>query len=127
MPRSTRRSGACGEARGMADGVGFLDFGKEIVVDLFAGGGGASTGIARAYREPDVAVNHNAVAIAVHRANHPDTEHHQADVFEVDPLTATRGRPVGLLWASPDCHLETKASLILPNGCLCPRGVRVAD
>lgn len=93
----------------MADGVGFLDFGKEIVVDLFAGGGGASTGIARAYREPDVAVNHNAVAIAVHRANHPDTEHHQADVFEVDPLTATRGRPVGLLWASPDCRHHSKA------------------
>ena len=93
----------------MADGNGFLDFGKEIVVDLFAGGGGASTGIARAYREPDVAVNHNEIAIAVHRANHPHTEHHQADVFEVDPLTATRGRPVGLLWASPDCRHHSKA------------------
>ncbi len=93
----------------MADGNGCLDFGKEIVVDLFAGGGGASTGIARAYREPDVAVNHNEIAIAVHRANHPDTEHHQADVFEVDPITATRGRPVGLLWASPDCRHHSKA------------------
>jgi DNA (cytosine-5)-methyltransferase 1 len=93
----------------MADGNGFLDFGEEIVVDLFAGGGGASTGIARAYREPDVAVNHNEIAIAVHRANHPVTEHHQADVFEVDPITATRGRPVGLLWASPDCRHHSKA------------------
>jgi DNA (cytosine-5)-methyltransferase 1 len=94
----------------MADGSSaFLPFDQELVVDLFAGGGGASTGIARAYREPDVAVNHDAIAIAVHRANHPNTEHHQADVFEVDPLTATRGRPVGLLWASPDCRHHSKA------------------
>jgi len=48
-----------------------LPFQKELVVDLFVGGGGASTGIARAYREPDVAVNHNPIALAVHRANHP--------------------------------------------------------
>jgi len=93
----------------MADGTAFLNFDQELVVDLFAGGGGASTGIARAYREPDVAVNHNAIAIAVHRANHPHTEHYQADVFEVDPLAATRGRPVGLLWASPDCRHHSKA------------------
>lgn len=95
----------------MADGSHSLSlpFEQELVVDLFAGGGGASTGIARAYREPDVAVNHNAIAIAVHRANHPNTEHHTADVFEVDPLTATRGRPVGLLWASPDCRHHSKA------------------
>src|SRR3546814_5815102 len=95
--------------RTMADGSLSLPFDRELVVDLFAGGGGASTGIARAYREPDVAVNHDAIAIAVHRANHPDTEHHQADVFEVDPITATRGRPVGLLWASPDCRHHSKA------------------
>lgn len=95
----------------MADGAhsGLLDFGQELVVDLFAGGGGASLGIARAYREPDVAVNHDAIAIAVHRANHPNTEHFQADVFDVDPLLATRGRPVGLLWASPDCRHHSKA------------------
>lgn len=95
----------------MADGnhSGNLDFGQEIVVDLFAGGGGASTGIASAYREPDVAVNHNEIAIAVHRANHPDTQHHQADVFEVDPIVATGGHPVGLLWASPDCRHHSKA------------------
>lgn len=94
----------------MADGTsGFLDFGQELVVDLFAGGGGASTGIARAYREPDVAVNHDAIAIAVHRANHPNTLHFQSDVFEVDPLVATGGRPVGLLWLSPDCRHHSKA------------------
>lgn len=95
----------------MPDGShsGALDFGPELVVDLFAGGGGASTGIARAYREPDVAVNHDAIAVAVHRANHPNTEHFQADVFEVDPLVATRGRPVAILWASPDCRHHSKA------------------
>lgn len=95
----------------MPDGSrsGSFDFGQELVVDLFAGGGGASTGIARAYREPDVAVNHDAIAIAVHRANHPNTEHFQADVFEVDPLVATKERQVGLLWASPDCRHHSKA------------------
>lgn len=100
----------------MADGTSHaLPFDQELVVDLFAGGGGASTGIARAYREPDVAVNHDAIAIAVHRANHPNTEHHQADVFEVDPIAATRGRPVGLLWASPDCRHHSKAKGTAPR------------
>lgn len=94
----------------MADGSLFLDFGQELVVDLFAGGGGASMGIARAYREPDVAVNHNEIAVAVHRANHPATKHFQCDVFEVDPLMATGGRPVGVLWASPDCRHHSKAA-----------------
>ena len=86
-----------------------LPFEKELVVDLFAGGGGASTGIARAYREPDVAVNHNPIALAVHRANHPQTTHYVADVFEVDPVHATGGQPVGILWASPDCRHHSKA------------------
>jgi len=86
-----------------------LPFEKEMVVDLFAGGGGASTGIARAYREPDVAVNHNPIALAVHRANHPQTAHYVADVFEVDPVRATGGQPVGILWASPDCRHHSKA------------------
>lgn len=94
----------------MPDGTSHaIPFDQELVVDLFAGGGGASTGIAAAYREPDVAVNHNAIAVAVHRANHPNTKHYQEDVFEVDPLTATQGRPVGLLWASPDCRHHSKA------------------
>lgn len=86
-----------------------LDFGRELVVDLFAGGGGASLGIGRAYREPDIAVNHNPIAIGVHRANHPHTEHFTCDVFEIDPVSATGGRPVGILWASPDCRHHSKA------------------
>lgn len=94
----------------MADGTGALDFGQELVVDLFAGGGGASLGIEQAFgRSPDVAVNHSADAIAMHQANHPNTTHMQCDVFEVDPLTATGGRQVGLLWASPDCKHFSKA------------------
>jgi DNA (cytosine-5)-methyltransferase 1 len=86
-----------------------LPFEQELIVDLFAGGGGASKGIAKAWREPDVAVNHNEIALAVHRANHPTTAHYVADVFEVDPLMATRGLPVALLWASPDCKHFSKA------------------
>lgn len=95
----------------MADGGSQLSLpiAKELVVDLFAGGGGASLGIERAYRSPDVAVNHNPIAIAVHQANHPDTLHYSCDVFEVDPLEATQGRPVGVLWASPDCRHHSKA------------------
>ena len=94
----------------MADGSSrSIDFGHELVVDLFAGGGGASLGIARAYRHPDVAVNHNPIAIAVHQANHPDTLHYTCDVFEVDPVQATQGRPVAVLWASPDCRHHSKA------------------
>lgn len=97
-----------------------LPFQQELVVDLFAGGGGASTGIARAYREPDVAVNHNPIALAVHRANHPNTAHYVADVFEVDPVMATGGQPVGILWASPDCRHHSKAKGGAPRD----RGVR---
>jgi len=94
----------------MADGSSFpLPFERELVVDLFAGAGGASTGIAGAYREPDIAVNHNAIAVAVHRANHPNTQHFIEDVFDVDPIKVTRGRPVAVLWASPDCRHHSKA------------------
>lgn len=85
-------------------------FGPELIVDLFAGGGGASLGIEQAFgRAVDIAVNHSADAIAMHAANHPQTAHLQCDVFEVDPLEATGGRPVGLLWASPDCKHFSKA------------------
>lgn len=94
----------------MADGSQLpLPIRHELVVDLFAGGGGASTGLAWAYREPDVAINHDPVAIAVHRANHPSTAHYCTDVFEVDPVQATGGQPVGVLWASPDCKHFSKA------------------
>lgn len=92
-----------------------LPFEQELVVDLFAGGRGASTGIARDYREPDVAVNHNPIALAVHRANHPQTAHYVADVFEVDPVNAKRGQPVGILWASPDCRHHSKAKGAAPR------------
>jgi len=78
-----------------------LPFQKELVVDLLAGGGGAITGIARAYRQPDVAVNHNPIALAVHRANHPKTAHYVADVFEVDPVLATGGHPLGFARLPP--------------------------
>jgi len=76
----------------------------ELIVDLFAGGGGASTGIEAALGRPvDRAVNHDPVAIAVHLANHPGTIHYVKDVFEAKPSDVTGGQPVGLLWASPDC------------------------
>ncbi len=85
-------------------------FAPELIVDLFAGGGGASLGIEQAFGRPvDVAVNHDATAVAVHTANHPHTRHYTADVFEVDPIDATGGQPVGLLWASPDCKHFSKA------------------
>lgn len=83
---------------------------SELVIDLFAGGGGASTGIEQAIGRPvDVAINHDREAVAMHEANHPQTRHYVSDVFEVDPLTVTQGRPVGLLWASPDCTYHSKA------------------
>lgn len=83
---------------------------RELVVDLFAGGGGASTGIEQAIgRHVDVAVNHDTEAVSLHTANHPQTRHYCSDVFEVDPITVTDGQPVGLLWASPDCKHFSKA------------------
>ena len=73
-----------------------------IVVDLFAGGDGASIGIERALGRPvTVGVNHSPEAIVMHEANHP--------------LAATRGRPVALLWASPDCKHFSKAKGVAPN------------
>jgi DNA (cytosine-5)-methyltransferase 1 len=81
-----------------------------IVVDLFAGGGGASTGIEAALGRPiDVAINHSPAAVAVHHANHPQTAHHCQDVWEADPRTVCAGRPVALLWASPDCTHFSRA------------------
>jgi len=92
-----------------------------LLVDLFAGGGGASLGIERATGRPvDVAVNHWREALAVHEANHPHTRHLHCDVWEVDPLEATGGRPVRLLWASPDCPYHSKARGGKPDAI--PRG-----
>lgn len=83
---------------------------NEAIVDNFAGGGGASTGIELALGRPvDVAINHDPIALALHEANHPQTEHFREDVFKVDPVKATRGRPVGLAWFSPDCKHFSKA------------------
>lgn len=83
---------------------------NEIVVDNFAGGGGASTGIEIAMgRSVDIAINHDPAAIAMHRANHPTTEHYTEDVWKVDPVTACAGRPVALAWFSPDCKHHSKA------------------
>lgn len=82
----------------------------EIIVDNFAGGGGASLGIEMALgRGPDVAVNHNPEALAMHAANHPHTQHFCESVWDVNPLEATWGRPVGLAWFSPDCTHFSKA------------------
>lgn len=87
-----------------------LDFTGEIIVDLFAGGGGASTGIEQALNRPvDVAINHDADAVSMHMANHPHARHYLSDVYEVCPLAATEGRPVGLLHASPDCTHHSQA------------------
>ena len=83
---------------------------SELIIDSFAGGGGASLGIEWACgRSPDVAVNHNPHAIAMHTANHPTTRHYKEDVFRVNPREVTRGRPVGLLWLSPDCKHFSRA------------------
>lgn len=82
----------------------------EIIVDSFAGGGGASTGIELALgRIVNVAINHDPAAIRMHEANHPYTEHYQASVWDVDPETVCRGRPVALAWFSPDCKHFSKA------------------
>lgn len=83
---------------------------RELIVDSFAGGGGASEGIELALgRSPDIAINHDREALAMHYANHPDTLHLPHNVWKVDPVEVTKGRPVGLLWASPDCKHFSKA------------------
>lgn len=83
---------------------------REIIVDNFAGGGGASTGIEMAIgRSVDIAINHDENAVAMHTTNHPDTLHYCESVFDVDPIVATAGRPVGLAWFSPDCRHFSKA------------------
>lgn len=82
----------------------------EIIVDNFAGGGGASTGIEIATgRLVALAVNHDPAAILMHRTNHPYTEHFQVSVWDIDPKAVCRGRPVGLAWFSPDCKHFSKA------------------
>lgn len=83
---------------------------NELIIDNFAGGGGASVGIELATGRPvDIAVNHDADAIAMHSVNHPYTIHYKEDVFAIDPLTVTGGRPVGIAWFSPDCKHFSRA------------------
>lgn len=81
-----------------------------LVVDSFAGGGGASLGLERALGRPvDLAINHDAEALAMHAANHPRTRHLREDVWRVDPVQACAGRPVEVLWGSPDCKHFSRA------------------
>lgn len=83
---------------------------REIIVDNFAGGGGASTGIEMAIgRSVDIAINHDENAVAMHSTNHPDTLHYCENVYDVKPKIATAGRPVALAWFSPDCRHFSKA------------------
>lgn len=83
---------------------------REIIVDNFAGGGGASTGIEMATgRSVDIAINHDENAIRMHKMNHPSTKHYCESVWDVDPIEACSGRPVALAWFSPDCKHFSKA------------------
>ena len=81
----------------------------EITVDFFAGGGGASTGLSKALgKDPDYAINHDAQAIAMHKANHPNTKHFTTDVFEINPSSIAKGKKIKA-WFSPDCTHHSKA------------------
>lgn len=83
---------------------------REIVVDCFAGGGGASVGLERAIGHTvDVAINHDKSAIAMHMANHPETKHYCENLWDIDPVDVCEGRPVGAVWFSPDCTHFSKA------------------
>ncbi len=83
---------------------------RELIIDNFAGGGGASTGIELALGQPvDIAINHDGDAIAMHKVNHPYTKHYQEDVFAIEPEQVTGGRPVGVAWFSPDCKHFSRA------------------
>src|SRR5258708_5437936 len=112
---ATRRSSprSAGEGRGkkaMKREPLLKLYDDELIVDSFAGGGGASLGIEWALgRSPDIAINHDREAIQMHRANHPGTKHYVEDVWKVDPKKACAGRPVGLMWLSPDCKHFSKA------------------
>lgn len=83
---------------------------SELIVDSFAGGGGASEGIERALRRPvDVAINHDPEAVEMHRRNHPQTKHYVQDIWSVDPREVCAGHQLGMLWASPACTHFSRA------------------
>ncbi len=87
-----------------------LDLHEKLLIDGFAGGGGASSAIEQAYGRPvDIAINHDKAAIEMHKANHPQSLHLQSDIFEVDPVKVCQGRPVAFAWFSPDCTDHSKA------------------
>ncbi|HRM50835.1 MAG TPA: DNA cytosine methyltransferase, partial [Acinetobacter johnsonii] len=82
----------------------------ELIVDNFAGGGGTSTGLERAFGRPiDIAINHDPKALAMHRINHPKTKHYCESVWDVNPVKITGNQPVGLVWLSPDCKHHSRA------------------
>lgn len=88
-----------------------LNWDDAMVVDLFCGGGGASTGLEMGLRRPvDLCINHNPAAISMHKANHPGAEHLETDIRGVCPIEATKGRPVWWLHASPDCTHHSQAA-----------------
>lgn len=92
----------------ISENCGFVK--RELVVDNFAGGGGASTGIEQAIgRSVDIAINHDPDAIAMHKVNHPKTKHYCENVLDVNPKEACNGHPVGLAWFSPDCTHFSRA------------------
>jgi DNA (cytosine-5)-methyltransferase 1 len=87
-----------------------LDINDELIIDNFAGGGGASTGIELALgRHVDIAINHDPKAVAMHTVNHPQTKHYCESVWDVNPREVSQGRPIGLVWLSPDCKHFSKA------------------
>lgn len=84
---------------------------QKLIVDNFAGGGGTSTGLEIGLgRSVDIAINHNELAVAMHKLNHPTTDHYCEDVWHVYPIAATKGMPVGLAWLSPDCTHHSQAA-----------------
>jgi len=87
----------------------------EIIVDNFAGGGGTSSGLERGFNRPvDIAINHDPLALAMHRINHPKTRHYCENVWDIDPVKVTGNQPVALVWLSPDCRHFSKAKGGLP-------------
>ena len=87
-----------------------LNLFNELIIDNFAGGGGASTGIELATGRPvDIAINHDPDAILMHKTNHPYTKHYQSSVWDIDPVEVCHGQKVGLAWFSPDCKHFSKA------------------
>lgn len=95
---------------------------KGLIIDCFAGGGGASVGIEMALGRPvDIAINHDPEAIRMHKVNHPDTVHLTEDIFKVDLQKYVKGRKVALMWASPDCTSHSKAKGGQPR----KRGLRI--